>query len=61
MSLQENRLLTSVIKDFQHWLLTNVEITDVKSLNVNIDFPKPKLSKLQNIGFIQNQCCIIKK
>ena len=53
-TLLENRLLTSIIKDFQHQLLTDVETTDVKSLNVNISFPKLMLSKLHNIGFIQN-------
>jgi len=48
-----NRLLTSIIKDFQHRLLTNVETTDVKSLNVNIGFPKPMLSKLHKITTLQ--------
>ena len=49
-----------VIKNFQHQLLTDVETTNVKSLNINIDFPKPMLSKLHHINFVQNQCCIIK-
>ena len=33
LALLENRLLTSVINDFQHWILTNVETTDVKNIN----------------------------
>ena len=28
-SLLENPFLTLVIKDFQHWLLTDVETTDI--------------------------------
>jgi len=52
-SLLENKLLTSVIKDFQHRLLTDVETTDIKSINVNISFTKPMLSKLHNISFVK--------
>ena len=44
-SLLKNRLLTSVIKDFQHWLLIDVETIDVKSPNINIGFPKPSYHK----------------
>ena len=40
LTLLENRLFTSVIKDFQHRLLTDVETTDIKSNNVNIGFSK---------------------
>lgn len=52
--LLENRLLTLIIKDFQHQLLINVETIDVKSLNINIDFLKQMLTKLHNINFLQN-------
>ena len=30
LTLLENRRFISVIKDFQHWLLTDVETTDIK-------------------------------
>jgi len=43
-TLLKNRLLTLVIKDFQYRLLTDVETTDVKSINVNIGFRKPMLN-----------------
>ena len=39
-SLLKNRVSTSVIKDFQHRLLTDVETTDIKSINVNINYEK---------------------
>jgi len=39
ISLLENRILTSVIKD-----LTDVESTEIESNNVNIDFTKPMLT-----------------
>lgn len=61
MTLLENRLLTLIIKNFQHQLLAYVKTTDVESLNVNVDFSKLILSKLHNIGFVENQCGIIKK
>ena len=40
MSLLEISIFTSIIKDFQHRLLTGVETTDVKNINVNIGFLK---------------------
>jgi len=43
-SLLENSFLISVIKDFQHRLLIDVEIADVKSININIDFWKLMLN-----------------
>ena len=43
LSLLENRVLTSFIKDFQHRLLTDVESTDIESNTVNIDFEKSML------------------
>ena len=52
-TLLEYRLLTSASKNFQHRLLIHVETTDIKSVNVNIDFTKPMLSKLHNIGFVK--------
>jgi len=44
VTLLENRVLTSVIKDFQHRLLTDVESTNVESNTVNIVFGKPMLT-----------------
>ena len=43
-SLVENSLLTSVIFDYQHRFLTNVETTYVKELNVNIVFMKTNVN-----------------
>jgi len=43
-TLLENRVLTSVIKDFQHQLLTDVESIDVESNIINIVFIKVMLT-----------------
>jgi len=43
-TLLENRLLTYVIKNFQHRLLTDVGTIDVKSINVNISLRKLMLN-----------------
>ena len=43
MPLLENMLSTSVIYEFQHWFLTNIESVDVECIIVNIDFKKPML------------------
>jgi len=42
-SLLENMLSTSVIYDFQHWFLTDVESVDVECIIVHIGFKKPTL------------------
>jgi len=39
-TLLENKLLTLVVFNFQHWFSTDVEITDVNIINVNIGFQK---------------------
>jgi len=44
LTLLENRVLTSIIKDFQHRLITDVESTDVESNTVNIGFVKLMLT-----------------
>jgi len=44
ITLLENRILTLVVKDFQHWLVTDVESTNIESNIVNIDFGKPMLT-----------------
>ena len=51
----------SVIKDFQQRLLTDVETIDVKSLNINIGFRKPMLTKVHNIYFIKKLMSYSKK
>jgi len=56
-ALLENRVLASIIKDFQHRLLT-----DVESNTVNIDFIKPILysknyKKKSYISSYQHQFC----
>jgi len=43
VTLLDNRILTSVIFYFQHRLLTNVETTNIKSINVNINFYKTEI------------------
>ena len=48
VTLLENRFLTLVIKDFQHWLLTDVNTTDIKSLNINIGFLKSMSYHIKN-------------
>ena len=48
-ALLKNRVSTSVIKDFQHRLLIDVESTEIKSIIINIDFPKINVNmKLQH-------------
>ena len=44
LTLLENRVLTSIIKDFQHRLITDVESIDVESNTVNIGFVKLMLT-----------------
>lgn len=43
-SLLENMISTLVIYDFQHRFLTDVEITNINELNVNIDFLKTDIN-----------------
>ena len=52
--LLQNRVLTSVIKDFQHRLLTDVKSTDVESIIVNISFEKLMLTNKYNIGYLNS-------
>ena len=44
LSLLENMFFTSIIYDFLHWFLTDVESNHVESIIVNIDFLKLMLT-----------------
>ena len=48
-ALLENMLSTSVIYDFLHRFLTDVESADVECIIVNIGF-------FYNIGYLNNRC-----
>ena len=56
-SLLENRLLTSIFMEFQHWLWIDVETTIIKIINCNINYENRCWNPLYNIGFFQNWCC----